>query len=495
MTAEAANPFGMGAPARPRPAFDPRYDLAVDALTDTPTDVPARTTEAPPTSPLAWALGVAVAALLLWRIVAVNLSAQFVENAVDDPDTAAASVVSALSWDAHNADALVREAAGKMESDPQAATVLAQRALRANPANARAYLVLAGVAAKAGDTHASIAYYRRAAELEPQNPTTRLELADLALVDRDIYAALDNIDAALRSRPDLNTTLFPKMLAIVAQPGGDAAVRKLLARKIPDWWPAFFSYASNSASSPLLALQLLDARRAYVPNPSLAERAPLIDRLAKAGEWNAAFVVWLNGLTVEQRRVAGNVFNGNFEAPFSNTTFDWQWSQGDGADVAALSTFGTGGGKALRVAFQGQVSNPRLVTQILLLQPGYQYDLRGHSRLESLRTAFGLEWQVSCGAGGGEPIATSDRLLGTSDWKEFSTTFSVPADCYPQQLALVLRGNAKLDLQATGLAWYDEIQLVRGSAASANTSGTPPASVSNSTSKAASKTMGKQARK
>lgn len=490
-TLHGGNPFGHGAPARP--TSHPAPPSSVDALDSalTPGAAEGRT----PTSPLVWALGVVIALVLLWRIVAVNLSAQFVQNAIDDPDSAAPSVASAVSWDAHNADALVREAAGKMESDPPAATALAQRALRANPATGPAYLVLAGIAAKAGDTGASIAYYKRAAELEPQNPTTRLELADLALSDRDIYAALDNIDAALRSRPDLSATLFPKMVAIVAQPGGDAAVRKLLARKIPDWWPAFFSYASTNAPSPLLALQLLDARRAYVPNPPLNERAPLIDRLAKAGEWNAALMVWLNGLTPEQRSAAGNVFNGSFEAPFSNTTFDWQWPQGNGADVAALSTFGTGGGKALRVAFQGQVSSPQLVRQTLLLQPGFQYDLRGRSRLESLRTAFGVEWQVSCGVSGGEPIATTDRLVGTSDWKEFNTTFSVPADCYPQQLALVLRGDAKLDLQATGLAWYDEIQLVRGSEVSANTSNNPPAAVSNSTLKTGSKTTGKQARK
>ncbi len=286
MTSGTADPFGVGAPARPRPAYDPRYDQPVDALTDAPIEALAQATGTPRTPPLAWALGIVIAVVLLWRIVAVNLSAQFVENAVDDPDSAAAAVTSAVSWDAHNADALARDAAGKMDTDPQAAAVLAKRALRANPALAPAYLVLAGIAAKAGDQRASIVYYKRAAELEPQNPSTRLELANLALADQDIYAALDNIDAALRSRPDLSANLFPKMLAIVAQPGGDAAVRKLLARRIPDWWPAFFSYASTAAPSPLLALQLLDARRAYVPNPSLAERTPLIERLAKAGEWN-----------------------------------------------------------------------------------------------------------------------------------------------------------------------------------------------------------------
>jgi hypothetical protein len=74
--------------------------------------------------------------------------------------------------------------------------------------------------------------------------------------------------------------------------------------------------------------------------------------------------------------------------------------------------------------------------------------------------------------------------VGSSDWKEFSTTFSVPTDCYPQQLALVLGGNAKLDLQATGLAWYDQLQIARGSAMAENTVADSPPDTSHSSSKA-----------
>jgi hypothetical protein len=371
-----------------------------------------------------------------------------------------------------------------MDSDPKAAAALARRALAANPALAPAYLVLAGIAQKAGDAAGSVAFLKQAAALEPQNPSTRLQLANLALADRDLPAAILNIDAALRSRPELTDELFPKLLAIAAQPGGDAAVQALLARRIPEWWPAFFAYASTNAAQPVLALQLLDDRRAVAPPPTLAERTPLIDRLAKAGEWNAAFVVWLNGLAPAQRAVAGNVYNGDFDAPFTGTTFDWQWPGNNGADVAALATFGTGGKRALRVAFQGQVSNPRLVTQTLLLEPGYQYDLQGRFRLESVRTQFGLQWQIACGVDGTTPLASSDRLVGSSDWKEFSTTFSVPTDCYPQQLALVLGGNAKLDLQATGLAWYDQLQIARGSAIAENTVADGPPDTSHSSSKA-----------
>ncbi|MBS0319491.1 MAG: carbohydrate binding domain-containing protein [Proteobacteria bacterium] len=458
-------PPGSRRPGRTQgaPAAD-RDDATIAA--DAVREVMTAKAGVPRTPAWLYVVGALLAVTLVWRIVAVNLSAQFTEIAIDEGVDAQPAATSAIAWDRDNAVALARDAALKMDTDPAGAEALAQRALRANPATAPAWLVLAGLAQKRGDNSASITYLKRAAEIEPQNPTTRLALANLALEQRDLGAALEDIDAAIRARPELGESLFPKMLAILAQPGGDAALRKLFARRIPDWWSTFFTYASTNAPTPLLPLQLLDARRAFAPPVSLKERSPIVDRLAKSGEWNAAFVVWLNGLSAEQRRAAGNVYNGAFEEPFTNTTFDWQWPRGNGADIAALSTFGTGGGRALRVAFQGQVRDPRLVTQTLLLEPGYHYDLRGRYRLESVRTQFGVEWQVTCGAasaGDRSPLVAGDRLVGSSDWKDFSTTFTVPADCYPQQLTLMLIGDAKLDLQASGLAWYDEIQVVRGS--------------------------------
>ncbi len=470
-------PPGSRRPGRyQQPASQDRDDATVAA--DAAREVLGAKAVEKRTPPWLYAVAALLALTLVWRIVAVNLSAQFTESAIEQGVDAQPAANSAIAWDRDNAVALARDAALKMDTDPKAAEALARRALRGNPATAPAWLVLAGLAQQSGDNAASIAYLKRAAELEPQNPTTRLALANLALEDRDIAAALENIDAAIRARPELGTELMPRMLAIVAQPGGDAALKKLFARRIPDWWPAFFTYAAANAPTPLLPLQLLDARRAFAPPVTLKERSPIVERLAKSGEWNAAFVVWLNGLDATQRRAAGNVFNGSFEAPFTNTTFDWQWPRANGADVAALSTFGTGGGRALRIAFQGQVRDPRLVTQTLLLEPGYHYDLRGRYRLESVRTQFGLQWNLTCGAPGStdkEPLVSTDRLVGSSDWKDFSSTFSVPDGCYPQQLALTLVGDAKLDLQASGLAWYDEIQVVRGSSVIAEN--TNPATV------------------
>lgn len=397
--------------------------------------------------------------VLVWRIVVVNVSALFGQEAELHPAAAA----TAVTWDGNNGDALLREAADIADREPARAGALARRALAANPASARAYLVLARLAEEAGDTRQYAQMLARSAELEPQNAPTRLALAELAVRQQDIAAALVNIDAAIRARPAAGPDLYPQILALLEAPGGEAELRKLFARGIPAWWSGFFAYSASQASSVVTVLRLLDLRRSVDPSPSVTERQPVVARLAKEGQWQTAFLVWMNGLTLEQRRTAGNVFNGSFEMPVTATTFDWRWPQRNGVEIEALPTFGTTGARALRLAFQGQIAAPTLVSQTLLLDPGYTYELRGRYRLESVRTQFGLQWEIACGATGSTTaLGSGERLVGTSDWRDFTVKFAVPAQCYPQQLSLILRGDAKLDFQATGLAYFDDLQVVRG---------------------------------
>jgi tetratricopeptide (TPR) repeat protein len=406
-----------------------------------------------------WLVAGVIALVLVWRIVVVNVSAMFALEAETTPSAAA----SAVAWDGANGDALMREADTLVDRDPRRAQELAHRALAANPASARTYLVLARLAAAAGDTRAYAAALARSAELEPQSAPTRLALAELALQQNDAGSALVNLDAAIRARPELAPELYPQMLALLATDAGETELRKVLARRIPVWWPAFFAYASAQGATPIVPLRLLDIRRNFDPSPGVTERQPVIARLAREGEWLPAFFVWLNGLTPEQRRAAGNVHNGGFEMPFTATTFDWRWPMRNGVEIEALPTFGTSGARAMRLAFQGQVVSPQLIAQTLLLDPGYAYELRARYRLESLRSPFGVQWEISCGATGSrQSLADGDRMVGTTDWSDFAVKFVVPANCYPQQLSLILRGDAKLDLQATGLAWFDDMQIVRG---------------------------------
>ena len=409
---------------------------------------------------LGWTLAGLISLVLVWRVVVVNVSAMFALDAETAPEAA----VRGVAWDARNSDALLREADTFVDQEPARARQLAKRALAANPANARAFLVLARLATADRAAYADL--LARSADLDPQNVPTRLALTDLAIRQGDVRTALINLDAALRARPVLLSDVQPQLLALLDTQAGEVELRRFFQHAVPPWWQGLMGYASAQAPTAQLPLRLLDIRRDFSPAPGLAERQPVVARLARDAEWQSAFMVWMNGLTPEQRRATGNVYNGGFEMPFTDTTFDWRRTPRNGVEVEALPTFGTTGARALRLAFQGQIKSPELIGQTLLLAPGFSYELRARYRLESVRTQFGLEWEVSCGESRTPTvIASGDRHLGTTDWRDFTVKFAVPARCYPQHLALVLRGDAKLDLQAAGLAWFDDLQVVRGDAA------------------------------
>ena len=56
----------------------------------------------------------------------------------------------------------------------------------------------------------------------------------------------------------------------------------------------------------------------------------------------------------------------------------------------------------------------------------------------------------------------SERLLGSSDWREFSFVFVVPeANCGAQLLQLVLDSRIAAEQQVAGEAWFDDLQIQR----------------------------------
>ena len=86
------------------------------------------------------------------------------------------------------------------------------------------------------------------------------------------------------------------------------------------------------------------ASAAEVATPD--ERRCLIERLQRDGQWPDAYLVWLNGLPLEQRQRVGYVFNGGFELPLSNAGFDWRIPAQDGAVVSAEPGDGVTGKRA-----------------------------------------------------------------------------------------------------------------------------------------------------
>jgi hypothetical protein len=181
-------------------------------------------------------------------------------------------------------------------------------------------------------------------------------------------------------------------------------------------------------------------------------------RLQKEGAWMEAWFAWLNSLTKEQVGKLGYLYNGSFEAPISNLGFDWIVQKHPAVSLDTAATYETSGERALRVSFRGLRVKFQNLYQYLMLPPGTFY-LQGRVRPDNLQAAQGMQWALYC-LGNNEPVAVTDRFRGSDQWTRFRTEFSIPpSGCPVQMLRLELAGTIRLDFDANGTIWFDNLGI------------------------------------
>jgi hypothetical protein len=181
-------------------------------------------------------------------------------------------------------------------------------------------------------------------------------------------------------------------------------------------------------------------------------------RLQKEGEWLEAWFVWLNSLSKDEVGKLGYLYNGSFETPLSNTGFDWTTQKHPAVSLDTAATYDTSGERALRVSFRGLRIRFQHLHQYLMLPPG-NFILQGRVRPDNLQVPQGMQWALYC-LGNNEPVAITDRFRGSEPWTRFRTEFSIPpSGCPVQMLRLELAGAIRLDFDAAGTIWFDNLGI------------------------------------
>jgi len=382
------------------------------------------------------------------------------------------AVSRALAWNATYPAALTGQGSLLVDTDPTQAEVLLIAAIRGNPADASAYLALAkaseaqeydktnGAERSRATSNAERArkLVAMAVALAPRREDVQLKAADFWMRQERPDNALRHWGEALHVRPQLGDTLYPVMLRLAQNPAMWPAFSGALANG-RRWWTSFIRYvAANSENTETLrALYHLREQGGVVAEAE--ERQAFLARLQREGRWLDAYFAWLNSLGPQQLAMLGHLYNGSFELPIGNEGFDWHAPKIQGVVVETVPTYGSTGARALHVVFQGGRVRFQHVYQFLLLDPG-RYRFQGRARPDSLETEKGLQWTVRCAAGG-EPLATSERFLGSDQWRHFGAEFAVPSEgCEAQVLRLELAGQLEFELQAKGAAWFDDLTIL-----------------------------------
>lgn len=394
-----------------------------------------------------------LAAVVLWRVVVVNLADHFAQEG--SPESAR----QALNWNAGQPRALGDLALQQMTAGASPVKSLAAAA-QANPADGRIPAAMAFDAQKAGAKELAGRAMQVATALAPQRTDVNLAAYRFWLAQDNPGRALAAANVALTRDPELAETMYPQLLWLMRHPQADEAFSSLLKTRVR-WWPGFFDYVAVKAPN-VEVVRLLYSMQLQGPNP--VERPQLqtyLARLQRDGQWLDAYLVWLNSVPADAMNFSGELYDGGFEDTGRNLGFEWLNQAVPGVMVGFDSTYGTTGARALHVVFQGTMRTYwRHFNQYLMLTPG-EYTLRGRVRIDSLQSERGLQWQIRCN-GAAESLAATDRFNGTDQWHHFVVPFVVPqGDCPVQDLRLELVGKSALDFEASGQIWFDDLAILR----------------------------------
>jgi len=387
---------------------------------------------------------IAIALILVWRIIQVNV----------------------VSYDESGRPRLVAAPAA-IDLPPRDRKAFEMEALRgildANPAEVAALLMLARGFETDGDASRATRAYRAALEVAPLDRNV-LELAAMHFLRQEDAGGVELLARLVANYPGTRGQVFPVFAQLLATGSQRAAVAAVIARN-PAWLGAFLVDACVRGVDPGILVPALVRRRA--PAGSIPPEADCaIERLRRAGRWEEAYLVWLNLQPPDKLASVGHVFNGGFESPPSGGGFDWipqprpEKETGHVAEI--VKPPGGAQAKALRVVYNGKRQFGTPIRQYLALAPG-EYELSGLARPEGIKALKGVHWTVRCVTQGspGKIIASSERFLGSSEWRRFATALDIGSDCSGQLLQLEPVAEDGAVAFVAGVAWFDDLAISR----------------------------------
>jgi tetratricopeptide (TPR) repeat protein len=400
----------------------------------------------------------AIAAFLSWQILTHGLAAHYAQRlARGDAD----ALPQLRRWQPDHPRVLYQEGLREVGEDRQAALDRFARAYAANPTDPYPLVAVAALYFDSGRAEEADALMQLADRLKPVDPRIQQRLALHWDQRGDPATALRHLSKAMSANGRIRRENLPVILRLAEDP----ALRGLLepvALDAPMWWPGFFGYAANRATSTEVVRYLMALRRQTGADAiTAAERAAYQNRLLRDGFAAEAYLAWLNGLEPAAREQLGLVFNGGFELPLGNSGFAWQARPHKQLTIRPLRTLGTAGSKSLLVRFSSFDDRFAHLGQRLFLQPG-RYRLTGVARVDRLETEGGVRWRVQCHGEGNALLGESRVFRGPAPWGDFSIDFDVPArNCDTQDLRLVSAGKHNFELAMDGALWFDALRIQR----------------------------------
>jgi len=341
----------------------------------------------------------------------------------------------------------------------------AEAALKSAPLNARALRILGQTAAAAGHDADAGRFMQMAAQLSLHESAAVYWLLVRSVQSKDYKTALTYADVILRTVPGFDTYVVP-LIARMVEDGKAADLLKAALADDPPWRTTVLANLPRAVVDERIPLDLLLALRASRHPPRAAEVDAYLNFLVTHRMYELGYYTWLQFLRPDELGGAGLLYNGNFEAPLSDTPFDWRIEQGSGVSIDVAERPDKTGDHALRIDFEYGRVEYHSIKQLLMLAPG-RYQLHGRYQGELIGPR-GLKWRLACAETPDQPFAASAMIAGrAAAWSDIDLDFEVPAgNCRAQYVSLDLDARMPSEQFLNGTVWFDDMSIQRRAGAS-----------------------------
>ena len=267
-----------------------------------------------------------------------------------------------------------------------------------------------------------------------------LELASRALAQTQIYtnAIFDWFEAAKLKVSDIVSQGLPQ----------DPSVYRAYLRHLWD-------YARLADSSQAWKVALA---RGFIDDQSARD---YVNRIYGTGDYESAAEIWATylGDRAQGYRRSNWIFNGDFESEISPIPLDWSINRSDEIEVERDPETKHSGKYSLRIKLGGKENLTGIpVSQRAVVTPG-RYHFEAYVKTQDLTTDQGISLRIADGAS--HINWTTEPLLGTHDWRKFSTDFCVVPKTKLISLNLVRQPSLKFDSLIKGTLWMDSVSLTK----------------------------------
>ncbi len=348
-------------------------------------------------------------------------------------------------------------------SEMARAETYVRRAVKCEPLNGDRWRDLANILEASGKVEEAISAMETAHSLAPRNALFQWDAANILLRHGKLKQAFGYFRQALSGYPDYATITFGTLWK--ATDDGDA----ILEDAIP-----------NTVDMDLSYLVYLSSNSKYDESKKVWERLlghgqpfpvekcfPYFDALINADRNQQASEAWeqlaLSGLLPRNELAsrANLINNGGFEEEPANGGLDWRIYPAGGAVATMDRQIRHSGAQSLSIHFEGLSNiNFQHILQFVPVAARSEYRFSAYMKSRVLTTSSGVRFEISDHREPRKLHWETEDLLGTSEWREFTSDVQTGPDT--KFLAVVLRRRPGLGpgSRIEGTVWVDDVSLI-----------------------------------